>query len=135
MKSYTPSYHTLNKTMNGRILNAIDNVRDDYRGKHSKMFEMRMDVHLPEGTDQSMIMVFNHRFIESQKNKGRAPAYVMVREVNDEGNTHYHMVLFLNGQKVQSTYYCNAPHLSRVTLRKSGKKVCSRGLRESVMPS
>ena len=30
---------------------------------------------------------------------------------------------------------CNAPHLSRVALRKSGKKVCFRGLRESVMPS
>ena len=29
---------------------------------------------------------------------------------------------------------CNAPHLSRVALRKSGKKVCFRGLRESVMP-
>ena len=31
--------------------------------------------------------------------------------------------------------FCNAPHLSRVALRKSGKKVCFRGLRESVMPS
>ena len=30
--------------------------------------------------------------------------------------------------------FCNAPHLSRVALRKSGKKVCFRGLRESVMP-
>ena len=29
---------------------------------------------------------------------------------------------------------CNAPHLSRVALRKSGKKVCFRVLRESVMP-
>ena len=44
-------------------------------------------------------------FIESQKNKGHAPAYVMVREVGKKGNIHYHMVLFLNGQKVQSTYY------------------------------
>ena len=26
MKPYTPSYHTLNKTMNGKILKAIDNV-------------------------------------------------------------------------------------------------------------
>ena len=32
------------------------------------------------------------------------------------------------------TINCNAPHLSRVALRKSGKKVCFRGLRESVMP-
>ena len=105
MKKYTPSYHTLNLTMNGKILQAIDNVRDDYRSNHSKMFEMRMDVHLPEGMDQSKIMVFNHRFIESQKNKGYDPAYVMVREVSNEEKTHYHMVLLLNGQKVQSPYY------------------------------
>ena len=105
MKHYTPSYHTLNKPMNRKILKALDNVRDDYRSNHSKMFEMRMDVHLPEGTDQSKIMVFNHRFIESQKNKGHAPAYVMVREVGKKGNIHYHMALFLDGQKVQSTYY------------------------------
>ena len=105
MKSYTPSYHTLNKTMNGKILNAIDNVRDDYGKHHSKMFTMRIDVRLPNGTDQRKIMIFNHRFIESQKNKGYDPAYVMVREVSDEGRTHYHMALFLNGQKIESTYY------------------------------
>lgn len=104
MKPYTPSYHTLNKTMNGKILKAIDNVFDDYTDRHSKLFGMREDVHLPEGSDQSLIMKFNHRFIESQKNKGYDPAYVMVREVSDEGKTHYHMALFLNGQKVESTY-------------------------------
>ena len=105
MKNYTPSYHTLNKTMNGKILKAIDRVRDDYSDNHSTMLTMRMDVHLPEGTDQSRIMAFNHRFIESQKNKGYDPAYVMVREVSDEDKTHYHMALFLNGQKIQSPYY------------------------------
>ena len=104
MKHYTPSYHTLNKTMNGKILKAIDNVMDDYMDRHSKMFAMRLDVHLPEGTDQSKIMIFNHRFIEKEKNQGYDPAYVMVREVSDEGKTHYHMALLLNGQKVQSTY-------------------------------
>ena len=105
MKQYTPTYHTLNKTMNGKILKAIDNIMDDYSDNHSKMLTMRMDVHLPEGTDQSRIMAFNHRFIESQKNKGYDPAYVMVREVSDEDKTHYHMALFLNGQKIQSPYY------------------------------
>ena len=106
MKHYTPAYHTLNKPMNGKILKAIDNVMDDYNDHHSKMFAMRLDVHLPEGTDQRKIMVFNHRFIESQKNKGYDPAYVMVREIGEErGNVHYHMALFLNGQKIESTYY------------------------------
>ena len=105
MKKYIHSYHTLNKPMYKKILNTIDNVRDDYMGRHSKIFAMRGDVHLPEGSDQSLIMKFNHRFIESQKNKGYDPAYIMVREISDEGKTHYHMALLLNGQKVQSTYY------------------------------
>ena len=104
MKQYTPSYHTLNMPMNKKILKTTDNLIDDFFDRHSKLFGMRQDVHLPEGSDQSLIMKFNHRFIESQKNKGNAPAYVMVREVSDEGKIHYHMVLLLNGQKVQSTY-------------------------------
>ena len=108
MKKYTPTYHTLNKTMNGKILKAIDNVMDDYVDRHSKMFAMRLDVHLPEGTDQSKIMVFNHRFIEKEKNQGYDPAYVMAREIGEEnGNIHYHMALFLNGQKTESI----KPHL------------------------
>ena len=108
MKQYTPSYHTLNKTMNGKILKAIDNVMDDYIDRHSKMFAMRLDVHLPEGTDQSKIMAFNHRFIEKEKNQGYDPAYVMTREIGEEkGNIHYHMALFLNGQKTESI----KPHL------------------------
>ena len=41
----------------------------------------------------------------------------------------------LLGPDYAERFDCNAPHLSRVALRKSGKKVCSRGLRESVMPS
>ena len=108
MKKYTPSYHTLNKTMNGKILKALDNVRDVYMDRHSKMFAMRLDVHLPEGTDQSKIMAFNHRFIEKEKNQGYDPAYVMTREIGGKnGNMHYHMALFLNGQKTESI----KPHL------------------------
>lgn len=105
MKKYTPSYHTLNKPMNGKILKAIDAVMDDYMNRRSKMFTLRGDVHLPEGSDQKLIMKFNHRFIESLKNKGYDPAYIMVREISDEGKTHYHIALLLNGQKVESTYY------------------------------
>ena len=105
MKKYIHSYHTLNKPMYKKILNTIDKVRDDYMGRHSKIFAMRGDVHLPEGSDQSLIMKFNHRFIESQKNKGYDPAYIMAREISPEGKIHYHMALFLNGQKIQSTYY------------------------------
>ena len=149
MKKYTPSYPTLNTTMNGNILKAIDNVMDDYGEHHSKMFALRIDVHLPDGMDQGKIMTFNHRFNESQKNKGYDPAYVMVREVSDEGKTHYHMALFLNGQKVQSPYYvfkdaerilnnvagpggsinhCNARHRNGITINRNDPD--SRNLQE-----
>lgn len=104
MKQAIHSYHTLNMPMNKNILNSIDTIRDNYMDRHSKTFAMRIDVHLPEGTDQKAIMKFNHRFIEAEKNRGYDPAYVMVREVNDKDNTHYHMALLLNGQKVESTY-------------------------------
>ena len=105
MIHYTPSFHTLNMPMNKKILKTTDNLVDDYWDRHSKLFGMRGDVHLPEGSDQKLIMKVNHRFIESQRNKGYDPAYIMVREISDEGKTHYHMALLLNGQKVQSTYY------------------------------
>lgn len=105
MKQYTHSYHTLNKPMYKKILNAIDNVMGDYMDRHSKTFAMRGDVHLPEGSDQKLIMKFNHRFIESQKNKGYDPAYIMAREISPEGKIHHHIALLLNGQKVENTYY------------------------------
>ena len=141
MKHYTPSYHTLNKPMNRKILKAIDAVRDDYMDRHSKMFAMRLDVHLPEGTDQSKIMVFNHRFIEKEKNQGYDPAYVMTREIGEEkGNIHYHMALFLNGQKTESI----KPHLDnawkvleniRRAENKEGGKIdpCNRNHRNGIM--
>ncbi len=37
MKQYTPSYHTLNMPMHGKILNAIDNVMEDYLDQYSKV--------------------------------------------------------------------------------------------------
>ena len=141
MKKYTPSYHTLNKTMNGKILKAIDNVMDDYMGRHSKMFAMRLDVHLPVGTDQKIIMAFNHRFIEKEKNQGYDPAYVMTREIGGKnGNMHYHMALFLNGQKTESI----KPHLDNAwtvldKIRKAENKEggmidpCNRDHRNGIM--
>lgn len=108
MSKYTPSYHTLNMPMHGKILKAIDNVMDDYMVRHSKMFAMRLDVHLPKETDPKMIMVFNHRFIGKEKYQGYGPAYVMTKEIGEEeGNIHFHLALFLNGQKTESI----KPHL------------------------
>ena len=141
MKKYIHSYHTLNKPMYKRILKAIDNVMNDYMDRHGKVYAMRLDVHLPQETDQKMIMVFNHRFIEIEKNQGYDPAYVMAREIGEEdGNIHHHMALFLNGQKTESIY----PHLDnaktvlqriRLAENKEGGKIdsCNREHRNGIM--
>ena len=141
MKRYIHSYHTLNKPMYKKILKSIDNVRDDYMDCHSKTFAMRLDVHLPHEADQKLIMVFNHRFIEIEKNQGYDPAYVMVREIGEEdGKIHYHMALFLNGQKTESIYphFDNAKKvLKRIRLaeNKEGGKIdpCNREHRNGIM--
>jgi hypothetical protein len=49
-------------------------------------------------------MDFNHRFIEKEKNAGYDPLYISVRELSSEKKTHYHMVLFLDGNKTNNTY-------------------------------
>ena len=95
---------TLNKPMNKRILVALDNLLDDYISHHSKTFVMRLDIHLPKEMQQEKILHFNHRFIEKEKNAGYDPKYAMAREVSRKGNTHYHMALFLNGNKTKSIY-------------------------------
>ena len=96
---------TLNKPMNKHILFALDNLLDDYISHHSKTFVMRLDVHLPKEMQQDKILHFNHRFIEKEKNAGYDPKYAMAREVSRKGNTHYHMALFLNGNKTKSIYW------------------------------
>lgn len=96
---------TLDKPMNKHILIALDNLLDDYIRHHSKTFVMRLDVHLPKEMQQDKIRDFNHRFIEKEKNAGYDPKYAMAREVSRKGNTHYHMALFLNGNKTKSIYW------------------------------
>ena len=91
--------------MNKHILFALDNLLDNYISHHSKTFVMRLDVHLPKEMQQDKILHFNHRFIEKEKNAGYDPKYAMAREVSRKGNTHYHMALFLNGNKTKSIYW------------------------------
>lgn len=104
MKQNNSSFHTLNIPMNKRIVKKISNILYGYVDDHSKTWVQRIDVGLPEGTDPKMISTFNHRFIECEKNQGFDPVYVMAREIGKEGRMHYHMVLFLNGQKTENTH-------------------------------
>ena len=87
-----------------RIQNIYYNLLIHSLQKHCKVFVMRMDIHLPQEMDQSLIMDFNHRFIEKEKNAGYDPLYIMVREYSSEKHIHYHMGLFLDGNRTNNPY-------------------------------
>ena len=90
--------------MDERIQNIYYNLLLMSLQRHCKVFVMRMDIHLPQHLSQFYIMDLNHRFIEKEKNAGYDPLYISVREFSSEKKTHYHMVLFLNGNKTNNTY-------------------------------
>ena len=90
--------------MDTRIQNIYYNLLILSLQRHCRVFVMRMDIHLPKEMFQGVIMDFNHRFIEKEKNAGYDPLYIMVRENSSEKNIHYHMVLFLDGNKTNNPY-------------------------------
>ena len=94
----------LNYQMDARIQNIYYNLLIHSLQKHCRVFIVRIDIHLPQEMDQRVIMDFNHRFIEKEKNAGYDPLYIMVREVSSEKKVHYHMVLFLDGNKTKNPY-------------------------------
>ena len=94
----------LNYQMDARIQNIYYNLLIYSLQKHCRVFIVRLDIHLPQEMDQRVIMDFNHRFIEKEKNAGYDPLYMVVRELSSTGNVHYHMVLFLDGNKTNNPY-------------------------------
>ena len=98
--------------MDTRIQNIYYNLLILSLQRHCRVFVMRMDIHLPKEMFQGVIMDFNHRFIEKEKNAGYGPLYIMVRENSSEKNIHYHMVLFLDGNKTNNPY----PHFQNARI-------------------
>ena len=128
-------FYTLNMPMEQKILNATSNVMNDYMKRRSKMWVQRIDVILPEGMDQKMISIFNQRFKECEKKQGFDPAYVMVREVSSQGRTHYHMALFLNGQKTMHVqqHFDNAQRILNNVAPGGHIDYCNDGHRNGIM--
>lgn len=62
MKNNSSIMHTLNKPMDERIVNALNNLLNDYMERHCKTFVMRLDVHLPKEMQQDGIVKFNRLF-------------------------------------------------------------------------
>ena len=128
-------FYTLNMPMEQKILNATANVMNDYMRRRSKMWVQRIGVILPEGMDQKMISIFNQRFKECEKKQGFDPAYVMVREVSSQGRTHYHMALFLNGQKTMHVqqHFDNAQRILNNVAPGGHIDYCNDGHRNGIM--
>ena len=103
MKTFNQS-NSLNIPMNDRILEAGKSVLTNSLQKHNKVFVQRIDIRLPLEFQQKGIIPFNKRFIEKEKNAGYDPKYIVVREVSKHKNIHYHMALFLDGNKTENTY-------------------------------
>ena len=103
-KSFLSNRIFLDIPMFRRIQNIYFNLLIHSLQKHCKVFVMRIDIHLPQEMDQSLIMDFNHRFIEKEKNAGYDPLYIMVREYSSEKHIHYHMGLFLDGNRTNNPY-------------------------------
>ena len=90
--------------MDTRIQNIYYNLLILSLQRHYRVFVMRMDIHLPKEMFQGVIMDFNRRFIEKEKNAGYDPLYIMVREYSSKKHIHYHMGLFLDGNRTNHTY-------------------------------
>ena len=106
MSPSTLSFNQFNltKPMDQRIMNVCYDLLTLSFLKYSRVFVMRLDVHLPQEIAQEKIRTFNQRFIEKEKNAGYDPLYIMVREVSSQGNIHYHMALFFDGNQTRNTY-------------------------------
>ena len=135
MQQDISSFHTLNIPMQGKILIRLNTILNDYMERHSKTIVIRLDVHPPEDSDPKTIMKFNHRFIECEKKHGYDPAYITARETKRNGKYHYHMALFLNGQKTESTYthFENAKRILNNVASGGQINYCNDGHRNGIM--
>ena len=68
---------------------------------------MRYDVRLPEGLDHAdngLFREFKSKYIKNRSRKGFKPQYVAVREQSKEKHQHYHVALWLDGQKTKNIH-------------------------------
>jgi len=132
--------NSLNIPMNDRILEAGKSVLANSLQKHNKVFVQRIDIRLPLEFQQKGIIPFNKRFIEKEKNAGYDPKYIIVRELSKNKNIHYHMTLFLDGNKTENTYqhFKNAETVLQNVIGKENNikgliDRCDRGHRNGIM--
>ena len=90
-----------------KILHEIERQFDYAEETKNKIFFMRYDIRFPEGynhADNGVFREFQSKFMKNLSRKGLKPQYVAVREQSKEKHQHYHVALFLDGQKTQSIH-------------------------------
>ena len=87
------------------ILNKIEEQFNYADKNKSKTFFMRYDIRFPKDfthADNSAFSSFQAAFMKNLSRQGLKPQYVAVREQSREKHQHYHVCLWLDGQKTQS---------------------------------
>ena len=90
-----------------KILDEIERQFQYAEATKSKIYFQRMDLRLPEGhehTNNDLFREFQSKFIKNRSRKGLKPQYVAVREQSKEKHQHYHVALWLDGQKTQNIH-------------------------------
>jgi len=91
------------------ILNRLYQFLISMTNKHNKTLFIRFDLRFPQESnppvDNCLLSGFLDSFKTSLSRDGLDPHYFWVREQSREKHQHYHLILLLNGSKVQSYYH------------------------------
>ena len=95
-----------NYTYRTDILNPLTNLFNGYVDEHSKTLVVRFDLHYPATypmvTNNACLSELIAYITKKYQRWGLSPKYFWVMEQAHSHNPHYHVVLFLDGQKVRS---------------------------------
>ncbi|WP_419783795.1 YagK/YfjJ domain-containing protein [Maridesulfovibrio sp.] len=87
------------------ILDKMKSVIDHTIQKHNNVLCSRLDLRYPKDyngpKDNKDIQVFMSKFIKYFKRNGYDPHYLWVREQSKEKHQHYHLMIAVNGNKMQ----------------------------------
>ena len=90
------------------ILQAFDNLFNVAISRHNKILLIRMDLRFNDTFiypyDNSLLSRFMEALTLHCKRLGLDPLYLWVREQVTSNNHHYHLILLLNGNKIQNPY-------------------------------
>ena len=91
-----------------KILDRIKDNFDYMTEHHNKIFFMRYDVRFPadncDHPDNRTFRDFNANLLKNLNRQGLDPHSVWVREQSREKHQHYHGILLMDGNKIQSTH-------------------------------